>query len=40
MIGIIGGTGLYRMNGLEVDESRECHTPYGSPSAYNPGIRP
>ena len=33
MIGIIGGTGLYRMNGLEVDESQERQTPYGRPSS-------
>lgn len=33
MIGIIGGTGLYRMNGLEVDESQEHQTPYGPPSS-------
>jgi 5'-methylthioadenosine phosphorylase len=33
MIGIIGGTGLYRMPGLEVIESREIETPFGRPSA-------
>jgi 5'-methylthioadenosine phosphorylase len=33
MIGIIGGTGLYRMPGLEVIESREIETPFGQPSA-------
>ncbi len=33
MIGIIGGTGLYRMSGLEMDESRELQTPYGHPSS-------
>jgi 5'-methylthioadenosine phosphorylase len=32
MIGIIGGTGLYRMEGLEVTESRELDTPFGRPS--------
>lgn len=32
MIGIIGGTGLYRMQGLEVIESREIETPFGRPS--------
>ena len=33
MIGIIGGTGLYRMDGLEVTETREVDTPFGRPSA-------
>ncbi len=33
MLGIIGGTGLYRMDGVEVLESREVSTPFGSPSA-------
>ena len=33
MIGIIGGTGLYRVNGLEVHESRERQTPFGRPSS-------
>ncbi|MDQ3556999.1 MAG: S-methyl-5'-thioadenosine phosphorylase [Gemmatimonadota bacterium] len=33
MIGIIGGTGLYRMEGLEVRERREFQTPFGVPSA-------
>ena len=32
MIGIIGGTGLYRMEGLEVTLSREIATPFGRPS--------
>ena len=32
MLGIIGGTGLYRMEGLEVTESREVPTPFGAPS--------
>jgi 5'-methylthioadenosine phosphorylase len=32
MIGIIGGTGLYRMEGLEVTLSREIDTPFGRPS--------
>jgi len=32
MIGIIGGTGLYRMEGLEVTRSTEVDTPYGRPS--------
>lgn len=33
MIGIIGGTGLYRMEGLEVNEVRQLDTPFGQPSA-------
>lgn len=33
MIGIIGGTGLYSIEGLEIKESREVNTPYGKPSA-------
>lgn len=33
MIGIIGGTGLYQIEGLEVLESREVDTPFGRPSA-------
>ncbi len=33
MIGIIGGTGLYRMEGLQVNETRQLDTPFGSPSA-------
>ena len=33
MIGIIGGTGLYRMEGLEVTRSTEVETPFGQPSA-------
>ena len=32
MIGIIGGTGLYRMEGLEVIRSSEGATPFGPPS--------
>ncbi len=32
MIGIIGGTGLYRMEGLEVTRSTEVDTPFGQPS--------
>jgi 5'-methylthioadenosine phosphorylase len=32
MIGIIGGTGLYRMEGLEVTRSSEIETPFGSAS--------
>lgn len=33
MIGIIGGTGLYRMEGLEVREEHAVETPFGTPSA-------
>ena len=33
MIGIIGGTGLYQIEGLEVIESREVESPFGRPSA-------
>jgi 5'-methylthioadenosine phosphorylase len=32
MIGIIGGTGLYRMEGLEIIRSTETDTPFGRPS--------
>ena len=32
MLGIIGGTGLYRMEGLEVNRSSEIETPFGQPS--------
>jgi len=33
MIGIIGGTGLYRMESLELKETREVDTPFGRPSS-------
>ena len=33
MIGIIGGTGLYRMESLELRETREVDTPFGPPSS-------
>lgn len=33
MIGIIGGTGLYKMDGLTNIRSEEVKTPYGSPSS-------
>lgn len=33
MIGIIGGTGLYDMAELAVDEQRRVETPFGEPSA-------
>jgi 5'-methylthioadenosine phosphorylase len=31
-LGVLGGSGLYAMEGLEVQEERELDTPYGSPS--------
>ncbi len=31
-IGIIGGSGLYRMEGLTVREERRLETPFGEPS--------
>lgn len=33
MIGIIGGTGLYRIEGLEALQVRKVDTPFGAPSA-------
>lgn len=33
MLGIIGGTGLYQIEGFELQESREVSTPFGNPSA-------
>jgi 5'-methylthioadenosine phosphorylase len=33
MIGIIGGTGLYRMEALRVTQTREVSTPFGPPSS-------
>jgi 5'-methylthioadenosine phosphorylase len=33
MIGILGGTGLYKMSELEVREQRAVATPFGEPSA-------
>ncbi len=33
MIGILGGTGLYRMEELVLDEEREVTTPFGAPSS-------
>ena len=33
MIGIIGGTGLYRMEALQVTHVREVSTPFGPPSS-------
>jgi 5'-methylthioadenosine phosphorylase len=32
-IGVIGGSGLYKMEGLEVIETRRVDTPFGEPSA-------
>ena len=31
-IGVIGGSGLYAMDGLQVDEERRIATPFGEPS--------
>lgn len=31
-LGVIGGTGLYRLAGLQASESLELETPYGAPS--------
>ncbi len=31
-IGVIGGSGLYSMEGLEVTEERRLETPFGEPS--------
>lgn len=33
MLGIIGGTGIYQLEGLEVTGEHELSTPYGQPSA-------
>lgn len=32
-LGVIGGSGLYRLEGLEVLDELELHTPFGAPSA-------
>lgn len=32
-VGVIGGSGLYEMEGLEIIEKREVDTPFGKPSA-------
>ncbi len=32
MIGIIGGTGLYSIEGLKIEEEKEIKTPFGDPS--------
>ncbi|HXU32922.1 MAG TPA: S-methyl-5'-thioadenosine phosphorylase, partial [Thermoanaerobaculia bacterium] len=31
-IGVVGGSGLYQMEGLEVLEERKIDTPFGAPS--------
>jgi 5'-methylthioadenosine phosphorylase len=31
-IGIIGGSGLYQLDGFEITDEREVHTPFGPPS--------
>tara|TARA_R110001583_G_scaffold4644_3_gene26458 strand:- start:246 stop:1103 length:858 start_codon:yes stop_codon:yes gene_type:complete len=33
VLGIIGGTGIYALEGLEIIEQHQVKTPYGSPSA-------
>ncbi|MCH9757954.1 MAG: S-methyl-5'-thioadenosine phosphorylase [Proteobacteria bacterium] len=33
MLGIIGGSGFYAIDGLEIIEQRQVETPYGAPSA-------
>ncbi|PIR22894.1 MAG: 5'-methylthioadenosine phosphorylase [Deltaproteobacteria bacterium CG11_big_fil_rev_8_21_14_0_20_45_16] len=33
MIGILGGTGLYKIEGAEISEELEIETPFGKPSA-------
>jgi purine nucleoside phosphorylase len=33
MIGLIGGTGLYQMDELQVTDVREITTPFGAPSS-------
>ncbi len=32
LVGIIGGSGLYRMEGVEIEEERRIETPFGNPS--------
>lgn len=32
-LGVIGGSGLYSMDGLSISETREVSTPFGSPSS-------
>ncbi|MGB6362520.1 MAG: S-methyl-5'-thioadenosine phosphorylase, partial [Thermoanaerobaculia bacterium] len=31
-IGVIGGSGLYQMEGLQVEDERQIETPFGEPS--------
>lgn len=33
MLGLIGGTGLYKLDGLSAVTTKECDTPFGNPSA-------
>ena len=33
MLAIIGGTGIYALDGLEILQQHQINTPYGSPSA-------
>jgi len=33
MLGIIGGTGLYKIDGLDIKDEKEIKTPFGLPSA-------
>ncbi len=33
MIGIIGGTGIYQLDGLEINSEQDFDTPFGSPSS-------
>ena len=33
MLAVIGGTGFYQIDGLEIAERREVKTPFGEPSA-------
>jgi 5'-methylthioadenosine phosphorylase len=33
LLGVIGGSGLYQMKGLDVIEKVKVDTPFGSPSA-------
>ncbi len=35
-IGVIGGSGLYQMEGMEVLEERTIETPFGEPSDGHP----
>ena len=32
IVGIIGGSGLYKMEGVEIREERQVKTPFGEPS--------